>query len=85
MKATEKVSFSSYATILKCNAATLNTAFNYRQSFQDIRLKVTPLLRQDVSAIISVDLSDLIPQAGALMMASPQLEERERHKLNTNS
>jgi len=49
-------------------------------------LKVTPLLRQDdVSAIISVEQSDLIPQAGALIMASPQLEERERHKLNINA
>jgi len=70
--------------VLKRNVVTSNTAFNYRQSFQAIRLKVTPL-RQGVSAIISFDLSDLIPQAGALMMASPQLEERERHKLNINA
>lgn len=52
---------------------------------QFIKLNVTVSWRQEVSRIISGVPFAFTSHSAALMKASPQLEERERHKLNTNS
>lgn len=89
------------STILVTNKATINlpSLTNSSESVVDIETQLLlanhstshgitsndTQVRQDVRWSSSVDPSDFMSQAGALMMASPQLEERERHKLNTNS